>query len=141
MYALFALVGFDIPYEENPDFNAPFFTDALIILMWVLIIITVALTVGSIMHSYKESPRAEDFNGIPYRRLCRLVGLGLAACLGLTFALGSSTPMSINGKDYTDTLWLKVADMFVFTSIILLVIAIGAMIFGATRYIRKGKPS
>ena len=34
VFALFFLVGYDMPFLENPDFNAPLFTDVLIILMW-----------------------------------------------------------------------------------------------------------
>ncbi len=139
VFALFALVGFDIPYEENPDFNAPLFTDALIVLMWVLLIATIAFAVASIVRSYRESPRAKDSNGIPYRRINKVIGLGVAVCLSVTFALGSTAPMLINGKNYTDTLWLRVADMFVCTALILLVVAVGTMVFGATRYIRKDK--
>ena len=45
--------------------------------------------------------------------------------------------MIINGKPFSDWIWLKVSDMFIFTSILLLVIAFGAVVFGATRYIRR----
>ena len=30
VFGLFFLVGYDLPFEENPDFNAPLFTDVLI---------------------------------------------------------------------------------------------------------------
>ena len=38
VFALFFLVGYDMPFLENPDFNAPLFTDVLIILMWLFLI-------------------------------------------------------------------------------------------------------
>jgi len=55
----------------------------------------------------------------------------------LTFLLGSSVPMTVNGKVYADALWLKVADMFIFTGMGLILVAIGAVLYGATRYKRK----
>ncbi len=139
IYVLFALIRFDMPYDENPNFNAPLFTDALIILSVLLLIGTFVITIGSVIRSYKESPREKESNGIPYRRIGSCIGIGVLVCLAITYALGSGNPMSINGKVYTDMFWLKIADMFVFTAIILLVVSIGAMIFGATRYGRRDK--
>ena len=55
----------------------------------------------------------------------------------LTFLLGGSDPMLINGENYADWLWLKLSDMFVITSLLMLLAGIGAVCFGATRYIRK----
>ena len=34
VFVLFFFVGFDQPYMENPDFNAPLFTDAVLSLCW-----------------------------------------------------------------------------------------------------------
>ena len=45
--------------------------------------------------------------------------------------------MMVNGAHFTDAFWLRVTDMFVNTSLSLLVIAAGVVIFGATRYYRK----
>ena len=61
----------------------------------------------------------------------------LLAVLGLTFLLGGSDPMLINGENYADWLWLKLSDMFVITSLLMLLAGIGAVCFGATRYMRK----
>ena len=48
--------------------------------------------------------------------------------------LGGSAPMLINGENYADWLWLKLSDMFVITSLLMLVAGIGAVCFGATLY-------
>ena len=37
VFGLFYLIGYDLPFDENPDFNAPLFTDVLIFLMLSLI--------------------------------------------------------------------------------------------------------
>ena len=47
VFGLFFLVGYDMPFVENPDFNASLFTDVLIVLMWLFLIGGVGLAVYS----------------------------------------------------------------------------------------------
>lgn len=138
--ALFFLVGYDMPFMDNPDFNAPLFTDVLIILMWLMLLVAIALAIFSVVRGKRLDLKQEAVvNGVPEGKIVRFTWLGTLLLVILTFALSSSSPMLVNGEEYIDWLWLKVADMFVYSSIILLVVAIGTVIFGATRYVRKGK--
>lgn len=138
VFALFFLVGYDKPFEENPDFNAPLFTDALIGLMVLLLVGAVALAVASVVSAYRKNGRQEErVNGVPEGKIFRFTWLGTLLLLVLTFALGSSEPMLVNGAYYADWLWLKLSDMLVVSSVVLLLVAVGAVAFGATRYIRK----
>ena len=140
VFGLFYLVGYEMPFDDNPDFNAPLLTDAVIGLMCLLLVAAVAMGIYAILRDYKLSARQESMvNGVPARKIFRITWLSTLVVLALSFALASSAPMLVNGDHYADWLWLKVSDMFVVTSIVLLVAAIGAVIFGATRYIRKGK--
>ena len=139
VFGLFFLVGYDMPFDENPDFNAPLFTDVLIGLMWLFLVGGVVLAVGSMIKDYRSSKTEAVVNGVPVRRIYRFTWLGTLLILALTFLVGSSEPMLINGEHYADWIWLKLSDMFVVTSILMLVAGVGAVIFGATRYIRKKK--
>ena len=139
VFALFFLVGYDMPFEENPDFNAPLFTDVLIVLMWLFLIGGVGLAVYSMIRDYRGAKSEAVVNGVPVRRIFRITWLGTLAILVLSFLLGSSEPMLINGENYADWIWLKLSDMFVITSLLMLVAGIGTVCFGATRYIRKKK--
>ena len=139
VFGLFFLVGYDMPFEENPDFNAPLFTDVLIGLMWLFLVGGIGLTIYSMWKDYRGSRSEAVVNGVLVRRIFRITWIGLLALLVLTFALGSSDPMLINGENYADWLWLKLSDMFVITSLLMLLAGMGAVIFGATRYIRKEK--
>ncbi|CDA93823.1 putative uncharacterized protein [Prevotella sp. CAG:1320] len=65
-YALFALVGFNIPYEQDPDKNAPLFTDLLLWLGWITLVLSLVLAVASTVHSHKLSPRQAEKNGIAH---------------------------------------------------------------------------
>ena len=139
VFGLFFLVGYDMPFEENPDFNAPLFTDVLIGLMWLFLVGGIGLAIYSMWKDYRGSRSEAVVNGVPVRRIFRITWIGLLALLVLTFALGSSAPMLINGENYADWLWLKLSDMFVITSLLMLLAGMGVVIFGATRYIRKVK--
>ena len=131
VFGLFYLIGYDLPFDENPDFNAPLFTDVLIFLMWLFLIGGVGLAVYSMVKDYRSSKSEAVVNGVPVRRIFRITWLTLLA------VLGGSDPMLINGENYADWLWLKLSDMFVITSLLMLLAGIGAVCFGATRYIRK----
>ena len=59
------------------------------------------------------------------------------ASLLLFFLVGSSQPMRINGISYTDSFWLKVSDMFIYTSLLMIIAGMCVVAYGATKYNRK----
>ena len=131
VFALFWLVGFNRPYDEDGNFNAPLFTDVLLVLMLLLTAGAIGVAAWSAIWSGKVN------NNIPVRKIGLAVAAGTALMLLLTFLLASSAPMRINGLDYTDTFWLKASGMFVSTSLAMIFVAIAAVVYGATKYIRK----
>lgn len=138
VFILFWLVGFDRPYVDDPNFNEPLLTDVLMVLMILMTIGGIALVAWSIVRDMKVVGKGESYsNNIPVKKIGYCVACGTFVVMLLTFILGSSTPMKINGADYTDAFWLKVSDMFVCSSILLIVAAIAAVIYGSTKYIRK----
>lgn len=140
VFGLFFLLGYDLPFEENPDFNAPLFTDALIGLMWLFFLVAVVVAVVSVVKGNRLAGRNDKMsNGIPAVKISRSVWFATLFLLVITFVAGSSAPMLINGEQYNDWFWVKASDMFVLTAVIMLVVGIGAVLFGATRYIRKDR--
>lgn len=138
VFGAFFLIGYDMPFDDNPDFNAPLFTDALILIMWLMLGIAIVLAVWAAVKEYRtDKADSAVVNGIPCGKIRRFVWAGTLLLLILSFALGASAPLLVNGANYEDWLWLKVSDMFVCSSLALLAVAIVAVVFGATRYIRK----
>ena len=76
----------------------------------------------------KENARA--------RRIGWLTAGGTALLLLVTFLIASSASLNINGKPFTDTFWLRLADMFIISTAVLIVVAVVALIFSKLR-IRK----
>ena len=67
VFGLFYLIGYDLPFDENPDFNAPLFTDVLIFLMWLFLIGGVGLAVYSMVKDYRSSKSETVVNGVPVK--------------------------------------------------------------------------
>ena len=140
LFGLFYAVGYSIPYLLNPDLNAPLFTGAIISLILFLLLLAVAFATFGVGRSIRLKDEDEQWNNcIPAKKITYAVVAGTFLLLLLTLLLGSDSDMLINGQPYTDHFWLKISDMFIITGIVLLFVAMGAVVFGATRYYRKDK--
>lgn len=140
LFIAFFLVGFDTPFADDSNFNAPVLTDALLVFVYLLTALTVAVTAVAMARGLRLKNKTDRVvNGIPAAKIARGTVTLLAATLAVTFALGSSSPLAINGVDYTDAFWLKATDMFIYTSAVLLAVAVAAMAYGASGWNRKAK--
>lgn len=138
LFGLYYLVGFDHAYIENPDFNEPLLTPVLLVFTYVLLAVAVGAAVWALLREVKRrSSESKVVNGIPTALISRCVAGGTLLVFILTFALASTKPVVTNGKLFTDTLLLRVADQFIFTAMVLLLVAAVAVGYGMTRYYRK----
>ena len=140
LFALFWIVGYDMPYDDNPDYSAPLLTDALIWFMIVLTFSTFGLAVfGAVNGMRKNKGENVVVNNVPARRISVSVIIGTALLLVLTYAFSSTDALLVNGERFTDTFWLRTAGMFIGTSLLLIVVAVGAVVFGAHATLGKSK--
>ncbi len=123
VFGAFYLIGFSRPYADDPNFTAPLLTDVLLVFVFVLLLAAVAAMGWGMVRAWRRRDRQAADNGVPAKR----IAWGVAACTGallvVTFLLGSSTPIWVNGNEYTDVFWLKAANMFVWSSVILMIAA------------------
>lgn len=128
IFGAFYLVGFSFPYAENPVFNAPLFTDVLLWFLFAFLLLIFVLSLWSALRTWRvRDRRAQSINGVPVRRISLLMALFLVILLSATLLLGSSAPMLVNGKVFSSALWLKLSEMFVWTSAILCCAAVFAV--------------
>lgn len=139
VFCLFYLVGYDIPYIFEPEYNAPAFTDILLIFLYLLLVVSVIVALFAVMKEYKTRSTESIVNGIRVGRIVWGTVALLVGSLAVTFLLGSSSPVSVNGKSFTDVFWLKTTDMFIYTTSILIVVAVGAVGFSMSKQNRKRK--
>lgn len=134
LFALFRFVGFDTPYDENPDYNAPLLTGTLVGFMLILVAATLALAVWSFVRAARMNRgTGRVVNNIPARRITLGVAGGTAATLLATLAASSGDALTVNGAQFADAFWLRVSGMFIGTSALMIAAAIAAVIFGTTR--------
>ena len=86
LFVLFRLVGFDMPYFENPEYNAPLLTGVLISYMLLLVAVALVLAVYSFVRSARINRKENRVvNNIPAHRIAVATVVGTAALLALTF--------------------------------------------------------
>ena len=135
---LFWLVGFSLPFDDDPNFTAPLFTNLLLVLMYILAFTGIVVGIWSVYRTLKVRGESESVdNNIPTRKLSYTIVFTTIASLLLFFLVGSSQPMRINGISYTDGFWLKVSDMFIYTSLLMIIAGMCVAAYGATKYNRK----
>ncbi len=101
---------------------SPFFADVMLGLMYLVVAIALGVTAYSVWHGLRNRRKGDDvINRVPAGRIGWCVAIGLVVCMVLTFLLGSSDPLVTNGVRFTDTLWLKATDMFIYTSTLLII--------------------
>ena len=104
------------------SFVSPFIADIMLWLMYIAIVVAVIVTIVSMARTVRLRTKDEEVvNGVPRTRMAWIVIVAFLLCLVLTFLFGSSEPVKTNGELFTDTFWLKAADMFIYTSLILII--------------------
>lgn len=131
VFAAFYLVGYDMPFEEDASFNAPLLTDLLLVFTYLLLAVAVVVCLVSVGKGIKVRDAGDKVtNGIPASLITYGTVALLVVSLVVTFVLGSSEPMKINGETFAETFWLKLTDMFIYTSAILMAVAVCAVAYG-----------
>lgn len=120
----------------NP--SSPIFVELLLWTVYALLVVSIGLTAWSMLRAMRMQGRGEvRSNGIPVGRIAWGTVALLIVLLAVTFALGSTEPLAINGKTYADSFWLRASDMLINTSLTLVVIAIIGVLFGLSGLARK----
>ena len=141
LYALFAIIAvvlvlfFGVGYN-NPNaagLNEPQYTDALIYLKYVLAAITTILAILAGLFQFGQSLKDDPKGAIKTIAALLLVVALVVVC----YAMGSTEPVAVNGEPYTDVMWLKVTDMFLYSMYALVALATLATIVNLTGIFKK----
>ena len=123
------------------NFESPLFIDILLYAIYAMIAVVIGLSAWSMLRSVLKQDKSDArSNGIPTRRIAIITAAVLLVSLVLTGLLASTRPLTINGKAFNDEFWLRISDMLINTSVVLIIIAvIGAVIgySGISRRIKK----
>lgn len=136
VFLFFYFVGYDMPAMWDERYNSPLLTDLVMGLIFLLLVGTVAVACFAKWHSVRTNHSPAVVNGIHGKRITLGVTIGTIVLLAFLFALPSSS-IYVNGEMFEEKLWLRAANMFVVASVLLIIIGIGAILFGIIRNRRK----
>ena len=103
-------------------FISPLVADIMLWLMYIAVAVAIIVTIVSVVKTVRLRTKDDEVvNGVPRTRMAWVIVVTFLLCLVLTFLLGSSEPVRTNGELFTDAFWLKATDMFIYTSLILIV--------------------
>ncbi|WP_051523416.1 hypothetical protein [Prevotella sp. MA2016] len=104
------------------SFISPAIADFMLWLMYITLAVAMGVTAYSVWHGLRNRRKGSDVvNGVPAGRIGWMVAIGFVLLMVVTYALGSTQPILTNGTLLIDTFWLRLADMFIYTSIILII--------------------
>lgn len=134
IFAAFFLIGYDHPFSENPDFIEPQLTTVLLVFMLLVVVLAVGVTLWAVISAMKKRGKADKtVNRVPVALISTSVVVGTMLVMVVAFLLGSSSAISVNGKEYDQPTWLRVADMLVISALVLMVIATTAVAIATIR--------
>lgn len=115
--AVFYFVGYNNPMGE---YNAPEHTETLIFLMYGMFCVCVAATLFGAVAQFMAALRDNPMGAVK-----SLIGIVLlVAVLFVAYSLGTDTAIMTGTGPYTDTFWLKITDMLIYSIYFLLVVAV-----------------
>lgn len=132
VFVLFLLVGFDTPFEDNPKYNNPKLTDAVLILCYALTITAIVATIWSAIKQITVGGNSTSKDkGIASRTgLISFVLLVVSLIIGVIVGIANKgETMLINGKDWNNPTDIIITDTVMVTIVILGVVSIIAVIY------------
>lgn len=114
--------GGEDPNPLVPDMSQPVYTDSLIYLMYVLLGITIVITLAAAVYQF-----VMNFIGSPKAAIKSLASIiVLVGLLIVTWAAGSEQALVMPGYDGAENVpfWLKLTDMFLYTIYIMMAVLI-----------------
>ena len=134
LFAVVYFVGYSHPYHDNPDFIEPQFTNVLLgFTLFVLLLSVFVIAWALIVAWRKRGGKKTMINKVPVVVISSAVMVFTVVLMSVSFLLGSSSTINVNGQNYEDTAWLKAADMFVISSLTMILLATVVVTMSAIR--------
>lgn len=131
LFVAFYSIGYNNAYEEDANFNSPLLTDVIIYFTMLLFIIAIiAISWAMVIATKKHKLTNYDEHHIPIKSIKYTLFIAMIVVLIICIITASSQPLLINGKLYTNIAALKLADVFVKLSLVMIVFTICAIAIG-----------
>lgn len=112
--------------------------EILLILIYITIAAALAATAWAVFRTFRIIGKTSGrTHGIPVRIINCVVVLCTIIVMALSFIIGSTEPLHINTLVYSDTFWLRMSNMFVFTGVTAIIAGACAMAYSYYIMLRK----
>lgn len=128
LFALFFFGGYEFDAKGNKVYN---FTDLLIYWTYFLGLLAVGAVLFFVLKGFFAKLAAN-----PGEAIKGIAGpLALVALLVITYVIGDTTPLQVNAEAerFNTAGWLKVSDMWIYSTYVLLFATIVAAIYGSIK--------
>lgn len=137
------LLGGSNPYDANPEFDEPVFTELFIYLMYALVAGTIGCCIWSVFHGLKAGNGGGNENRVPAGKVSLITwGLLIASLvIGLVLGLGETDFRAADGT-VTEAGWVTLVDMSMVSMYILaaaLIVLVVISMFGIIARTNKVK--
>ncbi len=139
VFVLFFLVGYDTPYEENPNMVSPKLLDVVLVLCIALVIAAVIATVWSAVLKVTQGSNKEREEGL-IGRTGLISGVAFIGSIVIGLIVGivqKDQHLLINGKDWHEPVESIITDTSLVSIVILLVITLAALIYSMVTKVKK----
>ena len=103
--------------------------------IYILLAAAIGLTVWSAIRGMRKQAAEGSVagGGISHYRIIIGTAVMLVVILIVSWLTADTEPLTINGKTYTDTFWLRTSSMMINTALLLICIIAGLMVFFGVR--------
>lgn len=113
------------------NYESPLYVNIVLYTLYALLLLAGGLTLWSVFRSlHLQAGDARSQNGVHHRCIALLTLALLVLSLLAGWLLGSTEPLTVNGKIYVDHFWLRVSDMLITTTVMLVVVACVSIVVG-----------
>ena len=129
VFLIFAFGGVTNPGAEMTE---PVYTGLLLNWTYALFAITIIAMLALALWHFSAQVKSNPKSALN----AYLIIVGFVALFVITYAIGDATPISTlnaDSQEFNTPMWLKVTDMWLYSSIILIVLIIIALIWGVIR--------
>ena len=131
--ALFLLIGYDTPYEENPNFNDPKLTDLLLVWTYILIAATAVATIAAVIYGFVNGSNKSKHEEKGMAGKAGVIAWGtfvVSIIIGLIVGIANKNEvLLINGKDWNDPTDIVLTDTSMVSILILTIVTVAATVF------------
>lgn len=114
--------------------DSTLFIDIVLWAVYILLAAAVGATIWSTLHGiYTHDPISDPLASRRTSIIGYLTAGFVAVVMVLTYLFASTKPLTVNDKPFTNTMWLRLTDMFIYTSILLICVCSAIVVIAKFR--------